>query len=163
MSTALHAAYLDEQEWLAPHTKLFSTGAGLFLFKLCYLENVAWWANASHIDCHPGTRSYCSSFYFCFLCFFDWFCLHLYLCEGVRSCGTEITDSWELLMWVLAIELRTSEKSQCILTTESSLQPLTTNFNSSSRVPSALYWPPQAPGMYMLHRHTSRQTQIHVK
>jgi hypothetical protein len=42
------------------------------------------------------------------------FCLHVFMCEDVRSPENGVTDSCKAAMWLLGIELRTSrENSQC--------------------------------------------------
>jgi hypothetical protein len=51
------------------------------------------------------------------------FCLHVYLCEGVRSPVTGVTDSCELPCGCWELSLGPLEDQPVPLTTEPSLQP----------------------------------------
>jgi hypothetical protein len=51
------------------------------------------------------------------------FCLHVCLCEGVRSPGTGVTDIYELPCECWELNLGPLEKQPALLTTEPSLQP----------------------------------------
>ena len=63
-----------------------------------------------------------SLFYFIFVSCALVFCLHVYLCEGIRSPGTGIIDSYELPCGCWELKLGPLEEKPVLFTAEPSLQ-----------------------------------------
>jgi hypothetical protein len=68
-----------------------------------------------------NTRCYSFIFILCTLVF----CLHVCLCEDVRSIGTRVTNNCELLCGCWELNQDPLEEQPVFLTTEPSLQPKT--------------------------------------